>query len=75
MAYTQEQGAEIIGRRISSQLRRHKELQSEDFTFAVSHGLLPPIARDSSESMESFVERVATAMRDHINSACLLGKI
>ena len=75
MAYTQAAGAEIIGRRILSQLRRHKELQQEDLTFAVSHSLLPPIARDSNESMESFVERVATAMRDHINTVCLQGEI
>jgi signal transduction histidine kinase len=75
MAYTQEQGAEIIGRRILGQLRRHKDLQPEDFTFAVSHGLLPQIARGSHEAMESFVERVATAMRDHINTVCLPVKI
>jgi hypothetical protein len=71
MAYTQEQGAEIIGRRILSQLRRRKELQPEDFTFAVSSSLLPPIARDINESTESFVDRVATGMRDHINTICL----
>jgi Histidine kinase-, DNA gyrase B-, and HSP90-like ATPase len=75
MAYTQEQGAEIIGRRILGQLRRHKDLQPEDFTFAVSHSLLPQIARGSHEAMESFVERVATAMRDHINTVCLPVKI
>ena len=45
--------------------------RQEDLTFAVSHSLLPPIARDSNESMESFVERVATGMRDHINTICL----
>jgi hypothetical protein len=71
MAYTQEQGAEIIGRRILSQLRRRKELQAEDFTFAVSRSFLPPIARDINESTKSFVDRVATGMRDHINTICL----
>ena len=75
MAYTQEQGAEIIGRRILGQLRRHKELQLEGFTFAVSHSLLSPIARDSNESMERFADRVATEMRDYINTICLEGKV
>jgi signal transduction histidine kinase len=75
MAYTQEQGAAIIGERILRQLRRHKQLQPEDYTFAVSHSFLPPMSKGINESMESFEERVAAGMRDHINTISLQGKI
>jgi signal transduction histidine kinase len=67
IAYTQEQGAEVIGRRILSQLRRNGQLQPEDFSIAVSHRVLDPISREANESMESFVEQVATGIQDYIS--------
>jgi hypothetical protein len=75
VAYTQPQGAEIIGSRILGQLREHVEFQSNEFTFAVSHSFLPPIARGANESMEMFEEQVAAEVRDHIDNGCLQGEI
>jgi signal transduction histidine kinase len=75
VAYTQPQGAEIIGRRIQGQLRRHAELQSNEFTFAVSHSFLSPKMRRAGESMEMFEEQVGAEVRDHINNGCLQGEI
>jgi signal transduction histidine kinase len=75
MASTQQEGAEIIGKRILSQLRRHELLRPNDFTFAVSHSFLPSIERERDESMETFVEQVAAEVRDHIDSICLQEKI
>ena len=45
IANTKQDGAESIGRRIQSQLRRHHEFQSDNFTFVISHGFLPPLKR------------------------------
>ena len=75
VAYTQPQGAEIIGYRILGQLREHEEFQSNEFTFAVSHSFLPPKIRGAGESMEMFEEQVAAEVRDHINNGCLQGEI
>jgi signal transduction histidine kinase len=75
VAYTQPQGAEIIGRRILGQLREHAEFQSNEFTFTVSHSFLRPTARGADESMEMFEEQVAAEVRDHINNGCLQGEI
>jgi Histidine kinase-, DNA gyrase B-, and HSP90-like ATPase len=75
VAYTQPQGAEIIGCRILSQLSQHAELQSNEFVFAVSHSFLPPKIRSAGESMEMFEEQVAAEVRDHINNGCLQGEI
>jgi hypothetical protein len=75
VAYTQPQGAKIIGSRILGQLREHVEFQSKEFTFAVSHSFLPPAARGADESMEMFEEQVAAEVRDHIDNGCLQGEI
>jgi hypothetical protein len=75
VAYTQPQGANIMGSRILGQLREHVEFQSNEFSFAVSHSLLPPASRGADESMEMFEEQVAAEVRDHIESGCLRGEI
>jgi signal transduction histidine kinase len=75
VAYTQPPGAEIIGKRILGQLHEHPELQSNEFTFAVSHSFLPPLTRDADESMEMFEEQIAAEVRDHIDNGCLQGEI
>ena len=67
IANTQEQGAEVIGRRILSHLRRNGQLQPADFTIAVSHSILDPISRGANESMESFVGHVAVGIQDYID--------
>jgi signal transduction histidine kinase len=74
VAYTQPPGAEIIGSRILKQLRENPKFKSNEFTFAVSHSFLPPIARGADESMEMFVEQVAAEVRDHIHNGCLQGE-
>jgi signal transduction histidine kinase len=66
IAYTQQQGAEVIERRILSQLRRNGQLQPADFTIAVSHSFLDPISRDANESMKTFIGQVAAGIQDHI---------
>ena len=75
VAYTQPPGAEIIGSRILGQLRGHEEFQANEFSFAISHSFLPPIARGADGSMEMFAEQVAAEVRDHIHNGCLQGKI
>jgi signal transduction histidine kinase len=67
IAYTQEQGAEVIGKRILSQFRRNGQFQPADFTITVCHSFLDPISRNASESMESFVGQVAAGIQDHIS--------
>jgi signal transduction histidine kinase len=67
IAYTQQQGAVVIERRILSQLRRSEQLQPADFTIEVSHTFLDPISRDANESMESFVGHVAVEIQNHIS--------
>ncbi len=75
VANTKQDGAESIGRRIQSQLRRHHEFQLDNFTFVISHSFLPPLTRDADESMETFAEEVASEVRDQINNVCLQGAI
>lgn len=75
VANTKEDGPESIGRRVKSQLRRHHEFQSDNFTFAISHSFLPSLRRDANESIETFAEEVASEVRDQINSVCLQGAI
>jgi len=67
IAYTQQQGAEVIERRILNQLRRNGQLQPADFTIAVSHSFLDPISRDANDSMETFIGQVAAGIHDHIS--------
>jgi signal transduction histidine kinase len=74
VANTRQDGAESIGRRIQSELRRHQEFQSDNFTFTISHSFLP-LERDADESMETFADEVATEVRDEINNVCLQGAI
>jgi signal transduction histidine kinase len=71
IAYTQEQGAEVIGKRILSQLRHSGQLQPEDFSISVSHSFLDPISRGANESTETFVRQVAVGIQDLINEKCL----
>jgi len=67
IAYTQQQGAEVIEKRIISQLRRNNQLQPADFAIAVSHSFLDPISRDANESMKTFIGQVAAGIQDHIS--------
>ncbi len=74
VACTREHGAESIGRRILSQLLRHKELEPSEFTFAVAQSFPPPVARDAYVSMDTYVARVAAGVREHISNLCQEGR-
>jgi signal transduction histidine kinase len=74
VANTPQRGAEIIGKRILEQLGFNQEFDSDDFTVSVSHVFLPPMSRQTNESMETLAERAAAEVRDQINTAvCLQG--
>jgi signal transduction histidine kinase len=65
---TQEQGAEVISKRIHEQFRRCEQFQQADLTLAVSHSFMAPISRGIDESTETFVEQVAAGIQDRINT-------
>ena len=75
IASMQEDGGEIIGKRILSQLKQHEELQTDDFHFAIAHSFLPPMVRFANESMDMYVEQVAAGIQNHINKIVLQGKV
>jgi signal transduction histidine kinase len=66
ITYTQKRGAEVIARRILSQLGRSEQVKPEDFTVTVSHSVLDPIPRGAHESIESFAGKVAAGIRSVI---------
>ena len=68
VVYTQAHGAEIISKRIRKHFLSCEQLQLADLTLAVSHSFLAPISREMNESMETFVEQVASGIHDRINS-------
>jgi signal transduction histidine kinase len=74
IASTQENGGEIIGKRILSQLQRHEDLRANDFNFAIGHSFLAPMVRFANEPMEIFVEQVAARIQDHLNNVVFHGK-
>jgi signal transduction histidine kinase len=74
IASTQEQGAEIISKRILGQLERHEDLRTGEFNFAITHSYLAPIVRFANEPMEEFVEQVAAGIQAHIHNVVLRGK-
>jgi hypothetical protein len=74
VADLQQRSAEVIDDRILKQLGRDREFQSNNFTVSVSHVFLPPITRETNESMGTLAERAAAEVRDQINTAvCLQG--
>ena len=74
VADLQQRSAEVIDDRILKQLGRDREFQSNNFTVSVSHVFLPPITRETNESMGTLAERAAAEVRDKINTAvCLQG--
>jgi hypothetical protein len=75
VAYTQEQGAEIISRRIETQLRESELLQPGDFRFTVSRSVLAPVPKEPDESMDAFAERVAAGIQEHMDAISLMRSI
>jgi signal transduction histidine kinase len=71
VAYTQEQGAEIIGKRIETQLQASEPLQSADFRFTVSRSFLAQTSNEPDESMDTYAERVAAGIQDHMDAISL----
>jgi hypothetical protein len=68
VVYTQEQGAEVIRKRIQTQFQHCEQLQPADLTLTVSYSFLAPISRLKDKSTETFVEQVAAGIQDRINS-------
>lgn len=67
VACTQEQGAEVIGKRILRHLERHELFQPTEFTFTVSHSFLNPISRGANESMDSYVNQITVEIQQRID--------
>jgi len=75
VADLQQRGAEVIDERILKQLGCDREFQSNNFTVSVSHVFLPPMSRETNESMGTLAERAAAEVREQINTAvCLQGE-
>ena len=68
VAYTQKHGGDVIIERIRRQFQKSEHLQPANVTFSFSHSFLAPISREASDSMETFVGRVAAAVQDRINT-------
>ena len=62
-AYTQERGAEIIGRRMLEQIRRHEKLRVKDYAFSVSYSSPPEVEPVAGEGPEEHLARVAEGIR------------
>ena len=75
LAYTQEQGAEIISRRIEAQLQEIEQLQPGDFRFTVSSSFLPPALKETDESIDTYAERMAAGIQGHMDATSLEGSI
>jgi len=71
VGYTLEHGAEVISERIRSQFKSNTQFSDSESTFTISHDRLVPLSRDCSESMEAFVQRVATGIEHRISAVCL----
>jgi signal transduction histidine kinase len=68
VAWTQEQGGDVIGRRILRYFEQHELLQPTEFTFSVSHSFLNPISRGANESMDSFVNQITKDIQHRIDT-------
>jgi signal transduction histidine kinase len=67
VACTQEDGADVIGRRILRHFERHELLQPTEFTFSVSHSFLNSISRGANEPLDSFVNQITIDIQDRID--------
>jgi signal transduction histidine kinase len=65
VAITGRIGGEAISKRIREQCREH--IQQARMTLSTSYRLLEPIKRNPSESMEDFLEKVATKIQQLMN--------
>jgi signal transduction histidine kinase len=75
VACTQEQGAEIISRRIETQLQEIEQLQPGNFRFKVSCSFLALVPEQANESMDTFAERMAAGIRGHMDATNFKGSI
>jgi hypothetical protein len=71
VAITDGIGGEAITRRIQKQLDSSERLRQAGLTHSTSCRSLEPIKRNSTESMEDFLERVATSIQDLMNEEIL----
>jgi len=73
VAYTQREGAEVIGTRVQSYLQGNEQIQSAELTVAVSYSFLAPLPKEVDESLDSFVDRIAAGVQDRIDIICRTG--
>ena len=67
VAITDEIGGEAITKRIRKQLDSSERLRQAGLTHSTSYRSLEPIKRNSTESKEDFLERVATDIQELMN--------
>jgi len=67
VAITDDIGGEAITKRIREKLTECEYIQQAGLTFSTSYRSLPPIKRNSTESMEQFLEKAATEIQEGMN--------
>jgi hypothetical protein len=67
LAITDEIGAEAIRKRIRKQFDSSERLGKAGLTHSISYRSLDPIQRNSTESMDDCLERVATNIQELMN--------
>jgi hypothetical protein len=67
VAITDGLGGEAISKRIRKQLDSCEPIQQAGLILSTSYQSLAPIERNASESMEDFLEKVATQIQERIN--------
>jgi len=70
-AITDGLGGEAISKRIRKQLDSSERLQQAGLTQSTSYRLLDPIQRNSTESMEDYLEKVAANIQEQMNKEIL----
>jgi hypothetical protein len=64
VAVTDEIGGEAITKRIREQFDGYEEIHRAGLTLSTSYRLLDAIKRNGSESMEDFLQKVATKIQE-----------
>jgi hypothetical protein len=67
VAITDALGGEAISKRIRKQLDSCEPIKQAGLILSTSYQSLEPIERNPSESMEDFLEKVATKIQERIN--------
>jgi hypothetical protein len=74
-AITDGAGGEAISKRIRKQLDSSERLRQAGLTHSTSHRSLESIKRDSTESKEAFLDRVASNIQELMNEEILARQV